>query len=331
MREVGKCAAQHAIRNLGRAYASYFSDSRNPGKRRPANRPHFKRKGVRDAFRADNGTEKRRFHALKAQGKRIKIPRIGWVKMREAVRFDGRILSVTISRRADRWYASVVVETTHEVPERSDSRIAGCDLGITTFATIADEAGCWKSKAPKPLARLLPRLKRLHRACTRKVPDSRNRAKAKVKLGRLYARITDVRNDALHQLSTRLVRAYRTIGIEDLNPAGIMSNRHVSRATGDLAFGEFRRQLSYKSAMNGTQLVIADRWFPSSKLCSACGFIKSDLAFGQQLWTCQNCATGHDRDENAAINLRIAASSAVTACGAEGSGPPGNGRTKPAA
>lgn len=293
--------------------------------------PRFKRNCQSESFRFDNGIEKRKHHAVRIHGKYIHVPRLGWVKMREEVRFTGTVRSATISRQADRWYASLAIETPHRVPGRNDHSVAGCDLGLSTFAVIADESGCRKYFAPKPLTNMMIRLRRLHRACTRKVPGSSNWSKAKTKLRRTYARISDIRLDALHKITIDLVRKHRTIGIEDLNPTGIMSNRHVSRSAFDVAFGEFRRQLTYKSVMNGTTLVVIDRWYASSKTCSACGWVNADLAFGQKEWTCLGCLAKHDRDENAAINLRIAASSAVTACGAEGSGPAWECRVKPAA
>ncbi len=324
MREVTKNAPQQAIKNLGRAYSNYFADIRmaQDGKLpwRSVRKPKLKRKGLRDSFRADSGPERSRPNGVPTEGRRIRLPRVGWIRMREAVRFDGRILSITVSRQADRWYAAVAVEVAHIVPCRTDTAIAGCDLGITTFATVADGQNCTKILAPKPLRRLIGRLRRLNRSLSRKVKGSCNRRKAKTKLARLHARIGDIRTDALHQLTTRLVRSFRVVGIEDINVAGLLRNRHLSLAISDLGWGEFRRQLLYKAKMQGGAVVVADRWFPSSRICSSCSSRYKDLRFGVRRWTCAACKSEHDRDENAAQNLFHAASSAVSACGANGSG-----------
>jgi len=324
MRDVTKNAPQQAIKNLGRAYSKYFAAIRMAQKdalpRRTVRKPTFKRKGRRDSFRADSGPERSRLNGVRTNGRRIKLPRIGWIRMREALRFEGRILSVTVSRQADRWYAAVAVEVAHIVPLRTDTSIAGCDLGITTFATIANDQECTKILAPRPLHRLVGRVRRLSKSLSRKVCGSRNRRKAKTKLARLHARISDIRTDALHKLTTRLVRSFRVVGIEDINVCGILRNRHVAFALSDLAFGEFRRQLTYKAMMRGSTVVVVDRWFPSSKICSVCSTKNAHLRFGAACWACAECKTEHDRDENAARNLFHAASSAVSACGAKGAG-----------
>lgn len=157
---------------------------------------------------------------------------------------------------------------------------------------------------------------------TRKRPGSRNREKAKTKLARLHARVRDVRSDLLHKVTTTLVRTYDVIGIEDLNPRGMLGNRCVALSLSDAAFGELRRQLVYKASMHGALIYVADRWYPSSKRCSACGSVDARIVFGVACWTCARCGSMHDRDENAARNLYLAASSAVKACGAEGAGQP---------
>jgi putative transposase len=332
MREVTKNAAQQGIKNLGRAYANFFEDLKKarrnelPWKR--VRVPTFKKKGRHDSFRADNGTDKDHPDAVHTNGKRVSLPVIGRVAMREEVRFAGRILSATISRQADAWYASFAIEVEYEPDVRIDDSLAGVDLGITALATLS---GGSKVPAPKPLRRYLQKLKRLSRSLSRKQRGSRNRAKAKTKLARLHRRIVDIRVDALHQLTTSLTR-YRTIVIEDLNVAGMLANRRLSRAIADVGFFEFRRQLQYKAAMASCAIVVADRWFPSSKLCSTCYAMNEFLALGERTWTCISCGTSHDRDVNAARNLaRYAESSPASACGAEGTGREENFAVKPAA
>ncbi len=166
---------------------------------------------------------------------------------------------------------------------------------------------------------------------SRKVKGSKNRKKARMKLARLHARISNIRKDALHQLTTGLTRRFHTIGIEDLNVKGMLKNRHLSRAVSNMGFFEFRRQLEYKAAQRGSVMVVADRWFPSSKMCSHCGHKLETLPLAVRQWTCPACSTTHDRDVNAAVNLKnLAVSSTVSVCGEEGSGSGRKTRTKPA-
>ena len=194
----------------------------------------------------------------------------------------------------------------------------GVDLGVTNLATLSTGeiyAG------PKALRALLDRLRRLSRSLSRKVKGSRNRLKAKARLACMHARIACLRREGLHQLTTSITRRFHTIGIEDLNVKGMLGNRHLSRAIADMGFGELRRQLEYKAAWRRGQVVIVSRWYPSSKTCSGCGDRLSDLDLAIRHWSCPGCGTLHDRDLNAAINLRnMAVSSTVSACGGDGSG-----------
>jgi putative transposase len=319
--EVTKNAPQQAIKNLGRAYINFFEDlkkyERGEITRSRIRVPKLKKKGMHDAFRADNGTDKDNLDAVRANGKRVRLPRIGWVRMCEQVRFAGRILSVTISRTADRWYASFTIEVDYVPDNRTDQGVIGIDLGVAMLATLSNGL---KVPAPKPLRTYLNKLRRLSRSHSRKRFGSRNRAKAKTKLARLHRRMADIRLDALHKLTTDLTR-YATIVIEDLNVAGMVANKHLSLAIRDLGLHEFRRQLEYKSGLSNSTLVIADRWYPSSKLCSTCGIKNDFLRLGERIWKCASCGTLHDRDINAAINLaRYPESWAGSACGAEGAG-----------
>jgi putative transposase len=333
MTEVTKNAPQQAIKNLGRAYKQYFENLERAQEGtlswRRVGRPQFKRKGhSRDAFRADSGPEKNRPDGVRVNGKRIKLPKAGWVRMREALRFRGRIMSVVVSRRGGRWYASVTVEVDPPAPVRNDCSAAGCDLGLSVFATIFDGSNIVTEPGRKPLRGLTKRLARLNRAMHRKKKGSRNWVKAKTKLAHLHAHVSDARADALHKLTSRLVRDYRYIGVEDLNPAALARNKHIARSVHDQAFAEFRRHLTYKARLFGATIVLVDRWFPSSKRCSACGTVNGEMSWGVKHWQCRMCGVGHQRDENAARNLYTAASSAVAACGANGSGEVPSGLVK---
>lgn len=305
MFDVTKCAAQEAIIDLGAGFRSFFE---NRGRY-----PRFKKKGVRDSFCAANQAA-----TFRTDAKRIKLPVVGWVRMREAVRFTGKLKRVTVSREADRWFASVMVETDDIKPLEQPCAVVGVDLGIKTLAVLSDGH---EVEGPKAHKALLQRLRRSSRSLSRKRKGSANRRKAKARLARRHARISHVRKDAAHKLTTMLATTYRRIGIEDLNVRGMASNRGLARSIMDGGLFELRRQLDYKARFYGATVIVADRWYPSSKTCSCCGSVKSGLALSQRWFTCDNCGFETGRDLNAALNLKhLAASSAVTACGEERSG-----------
>jgi putative transposase len=310
MREVTKAAPQQAIKNLGQAFARFFTQE--------AHYPRFKKKGVHDSFRADNGPG-----TFRCEGKRIKLPLIGWVRMREVLRFAGKALAVTISREAERWYAGVTVAITHQVPVRENQAAGGVDLGVTALATISDGTVV---AGPKALQKELKRLRRLSRSLSRKDPQrgprSANRRKAARTLARLHARIAHVRADALHKLTTSLVRQFTLIGIEDLNVRGMLANDRLARAVADVGMHEFRRQLTYKAAMAGTQVVVASRWYPSSKTCPDCGHVLEELPLSVREWACPVCGAVHARDLATSLNLKNLAvsSTASNACGEASAG-----------
>ena len=314
MLEVTKNAPQMAIIQLGQAFKNFFA-----GRTRY---PQFRKKGRDDRFTLTNDL-------ISIDACRIRIPRLGWVRMRESLRFTGKIMSATISRVANRWFVSITVDTedNSHLPRAENQGAAGVDLGVSALATLSTGEII---SGPKPHKALLSRLKRLSRSLSRKQKGSANRVKAKIKLAKLHARIASIRTDALHKLTTDLTRRFHSIGIEDLNVSGMMKNRHLSRAIADMSFYEFRRQLQYKAEMRGGQVVVADRFYPSSKTCSVCGYKLESLPLSVRKWKCPGCGTDHNRDLNAAINLKnMAVSSTVTACGEEGSGSSRMTRVKP--
>jgi putative transposase len=314
MLEVTKCAPQMAILQLGRAFGNFFAGR--------ARYPRFRRKGIDDRFTISN-------EQFRIEDRRMRISRLGWVRMRESLRFSGRILSASVSRTADHWYASITVDCPDPpLPPAENQGVVGVDLGITALATLSTGE---KIGGPKALLRLLGSVRRLSRALSRKVKGSNNRAKAKLRLARLYERIVNIRRDGLHQLTTSLTRRFHTIGIEDLNVKGMLKNRRLARAIADMGFYELRRQLEYKAALRGCRVVMADRWYPSSKTCSSCGHVVQVLALAHRRWICPGCGASHDRDVNAAINLKnMAVSSTVPACGGEGAGLARKRKVKPA-
>jgi putative transposase len=305
MLEVTKNAPQMAIIQLGRAFQNFFE--------KRARYPKFRRKGIDDRFTLSNDQ-------FRVDGKRIRIPKLGWLRMRETLRFTGRIVSASVSRTAGHWYASITVDTEDaQLPPAENQGAVGVDFGVTHLATLSTGE---KVAGPKALRTLLDRLRRLSRSLSRKVKGSCNRKKAKARLARLHARIANVRANGLHQLSTSIVRRFHTIGIEDLHVKGMLRNRCLSRAIADMGFAELRRQLTYKAERRGGKIIVIDRWYPSSKTCSCCRYKLAALDLAIRQWTCPECEMLHDRDINAAINLRnMAVSSTVSACGGEGAGP----------
>jgi len=314
MLEVTKCAPQMAIMQLGRAFENFFAGR--------ARYPTYRRKGVDDRVTIDND----QFHI---DGKRLRIPKLGWVRMREALRFTGHIVSACLSRTADHWYASITVDCPDPpLPPAENQGAVGVDLGVTRLATLSTGETI---EGPKALKRMLDKMRRLSRALSRKVKGSANRAKAKLKLARLHERLSQLRREGLHQITTSLIRRFHTIGIEDLNVKGMLRNRTLARSIADMGFHEFRRQLVYKATWRGGQVVVVDRWYPSSKTCSACGHVLEALTLAQRNWTCPDCGAAHDRDVNAAVNLmHMAVSSTVTACGGNGAGLAHKRQAKPA-
>ena len=231
---------------------------------------------------------------------------------------------------ADRWFVSLTVDTpdTSHLPKAENQGVVGVDLGVSAFATLS--TGEPPVPGPKPYKALLKRQQRLSRRLSRKEKGSANRRKAKAKLARLHARIRNIRQDAQHKLTTDLTRRFHTIGIEDLNVKGLLRNRHLARSVADMSFHEFRWQLDYKAAMRGGVVVVVDRWFASSKTCSQCSHKRDSLPLPVREWVCAECGRTHDRDRNAAINLKnYAVSSTVSACGGEGAGSGRKTRTKP--
>jgi putative transposase len=178
-----------------------------------------------------------------------------------------------------------------------------------------------KVEGPKPHKNLLRHLKQLSKALSRKIKGSKNRAKAKIKLARLHARISNIRLDAIHKFTTELVSRFDTICIENLNVRAMVRNRRLARSISDMGFNEISRQLEYKATRTGCKLVVADRFFPSSKKCFDCGHVLAELPLSLREWTCPCCAKTHDRDVNAAKNLAFyAVSFTVNACGGNSSG-----------
>ncbi|WP_406168791.1 RNA-guided endonuclease InsQ/TnpB family protein [Streptomyces sp. NBC_00996] len=222
--------------------------------------------------------------------------------------------TVTVSRdSAGRWFVSLLCEDPDVKPLPVTGSAVGLDAGLNHLVTLSTGE---KITNPRHERKDRARLAKAQRELSRKAKgDGANRAKAAHKVATIHARITDRRRDALHRLTTRLVRENQTVVIEDLAVHAMVKNRALARAISDAAWSELRSMLEYKCTWYGRQLVVVDRWFPSSKLCSSCGTLQARMPLNVRTWTCENCGTAHDRDVNAAKNLR-AAGLAVSACGA---------------
>ena len=318
--EVSKCAPQEALRDLDRAFASFWQ-GRKQGRR--VGFPRFKKRGrCADRFRLTG--------AIGVGPAGVVLPRIGLVATKEPTgKFRGRILSVTCRREADRWYAALTVEVERPDPVAVDGPVIGVDLGLATLAVCSDGTRIQPSRA---LERGLRRLRRRARAVTRKQRGSRNRAKAALALARAHRTVRNQRIDALHKATTTLAKTKSVIVVEDLHVAGMLRNRRLARSIADASWAQLHRQLAYKCQWYGSTLIVADRWYPSSKTCSVCGQVRTDLALSQRTFVCPTCGLALDRDLNAARNLAglapvVAGSSPETenARGAGSAGQTGNG------
>ena len=303
-------AAMYAVHNLGHAIDNW--------KAKRAKFPKLKKRGCKHSYTTDE-------QAVRMKGKRIRLPKIGWVKTYEELRFRGKIVSVTISRTAHRWFASISVEvqpplhrcpaslayvdwytstadvgTPHQI-ERSIYPTIGIDVGISTLATLDDGR---KYENPKALKRYERKLKREQRKLSRKVFLSQNWYQQKRKVERIHYRIACVRRDAHHQATTDILKYASKIGIETLQVTNLLKNRKLAKALSDAALGGFLEKLKTKAASLGIPIVQADRFFASSSNCSACGHKKDDLTLSDREYHCSHCGYGEDRDVNAAINLK---------------------------
>jgi putative transposase len=318
--ENSKEAYSSGLDALARALKN-FSESK-AGRRagRRVGFPRFKKKGrIRDACRFTTGPIR-----VEADRHHVTLPKLGTLKTHESTRKlarrlehgTARILSATISRQAQRWFVAFTVEVDRHLPASNGKRsIVGVDAGVRHLAVIAGPNRAPEYIAnPRALQRQQRALARAQRTLARRQPGSRGRDQARQRVARLHARVVNLRRDRLHKLTSRLAREHQTVVVEDLHVAGMLRSRHLARAVADVALAELRRMLVYKTRWYGATLVVADRWYPSSKTCSACGLVKTKLGLAERTFRCEGCGLVIDRDENAARNL---AELAVAASGAE--------------
>jgi len=298
MYEVSKCAPQEALRDLDRAYANFFrrAKERKAGKNIKVGFPHFKSK--------KNGSGSFRLKGvIRVFEKSIQLPRLGRLRLKERgyLPVSGvHILSATVSEKANRWFVSLQVEM--EIPETSTTSrpCAGVDLGISRMAQVSD--GTYFEN-PRALKHALTKLRRKQRIITRRQKESANRKKAIQQLARMHTRAANIRKDSLHKATTFLARTKSVIMMENLHVRGMIRNHHLAQAITDVGMYEFRRQLLYKGDWYGCQVLLADRFYPSTKRCSQCGHVKEKIGLSEREYHCEICGLVIHRDLNAAINL----------------------------
>lgn len=323
--EVSKCSPQEALRDLYDAIQRFWKQHKI-NKTLPMNKrylrkyllqkqrgeikdlrfehekgfPRLKRKGIHDSFYLA-GT-------INIEGNKIKVPKIGWLKTYEVLPVGVKPTSVVISRTANDWFISFKTETKPIIVKHDTDTSVGVDLGIKTLATLSDGT---TFESPKPYKKQKSKLRRLQRKLCRKREVqkqaglkrvSNNYIKNRKQIAKVHQRISNIRIDSTHKLTSYLVKSHNRITIEDLNVSGMVKNHNLASAILDGGFYEFKRQLEYKCKWNSVELVIADRWFPSSQLCSCCGH-KQKMPLKMRTYNCELCGLKIDRDVNAAINL----------------------------
>ena len=292
--EVSKCCAQEAIRNLRKAFTNFF--------RKRAKFPTFKKKGANDSFYLENTV-------IRFENNNAFLPKMKPVKMAEQLRFNGKIMGCVVSKVSNKWFISVSVEVENTEELQKTGKYVGIDLGIKDIAITSDGM---KFSNPKWINRSEKKMKRLNREFSRRKKGSKRREKTRLRLERQHNRVSNQRKDYLNKITTYLVKSYDLICLEDLNVRGMVKNHNLAKAITNVSFGEFRRQIEYKTQLYGKRVYFVDRFFPSSKTCSSCGCIQEKMPLNIREWTCPDCGAHHDRDLNAATNLLRRATSEFT-------------------
>jgi putative transposase len=305
MYAVSKCAAQEALRDLESAYKHFFR------------RWHLKKAGQ---YKGKLGfprfkSKKRGIGSFTLTGhihvtqETIQLPRLGVLRLQEKKYLPqhAHILAATVSERAGRWFVSLQVQEEGPDPETATGDLLGVDLGLKALATCSDGTVIAN---PKTYRKRLKRLRRLARRHSRRKKGSKNRERAKHHLAKQHAKIANVRRDALHQATSLLVAKAKPAGqrpavivLEHLHVVGMLKNHRLAQAIADASFYEFRRQLTYKALRSGCAIVLADRFYPSTLLCSGCGHKKDHMPLSERIYGCEACGLVIDRDLNAALNL----------------------------
>lgn len=307
--DVSKYATQQPFLNLNLAFNKFFRDLKQ-GK---LSYPKFKKEKENFGSYYIGGDQ-----IIIKNEKYLKIPNFGLVKIREKLRFNGKINSVTISQKANKFYASFSMQISHDEYNKThkiknlNNQSIGIDLGIKEFVCLSNGL---MIKAPKPLNKLTRLLVKRQRRLSKKqhaktkqeaingVKKSNNYLKESKKLAKLHSKIANIRSDFLHKLSSIIIKNYDYIGLENLNTQGMMKNHKLAKSLVDVSFYEFNRQLEYKANYMQKEIHRVDKFYPSSKTCCVCGNIKQDLTLKDRIYKCKSCGNIIDRDLNASINL----------------------------
>ena len=314
-RECSKEAFNTGLDQLARALKNWGDSRKRKRKGKPVGFVRFRSKRkARPSIRFTTG-------AIRCEPTRAVLPRLGRIRLHERADLgQARVVSAAVRFERGRWFVAFTVEqdVVRAAPSRPDVAV-GVDLGIRTLAVVA-AAGGRTTQVPNPrhLGKALRKVRRLSRTVSRRRGPDRRTARAPsnrwrradAARNRAVGKVADQRRDGIHKLTTTLASTYGTVVVEDLHVAGMVKNRRLARHVQDASFAEIRRQLTYKTAWHGGTLIVADRWFASSKTCSQCGAVKAKLALCEREYVCEVCGTVLDRDVNAAVNLARLAGSA---------------------
>jgi len=287
LKEANAQSLQQSLRNLSRTFVNFFE--------RRAGYPRFKSKFGSQSIQFPQG--------VKVNEKRVFLPKVGWFKAVIHRPIVGEIKTVTVTREpCGHYYASILVDDGRPVPAASfNGPVLGIDVGLIDFAVTSDKN---HFANPKHLKLAEKNLKRKQQKLTRKVKGSSGRDKARRLVARVHERVKNRRKDFVHKVSTRLVNKNQVIAVEDLNVKGMLCNHSLAKTIADVGWGVFTQFLKYKTARAGKGLIKVNRFYPSSKACNACGCVRYNLDLSVRFWTCGDCGASHDRDENAARNIR---------------------------
>ncbi len=299
VREYSKIIPEDSFDAVQKAYKAAFARLKRTGKWSP---PKFHKKGVKESFAVFTGDPK----SFSRKGQRFNLPRVGYVKTLTTLRWpDANRRAARVKLVAGRWWLTISYELPD--PKKLSPRRPACgiDLGCTTFATVASKGVIVEEiAAPKPYAKAKRKLRRLQRRLSRRKKGSRHREEAKQRVAKTHQQIANIRDNFLHQLTCRLVRDHGRIVIEDLPIAGL-TRGWLSGTIHDFGFYEFRHRIEYKAEAVGTEVVFADRFYPSSKTCFRCKAVKAELPLSERTFFCEQCGHTDGRDANAAKNLEL--------------------------